>query len=71
MSVPPRGVTGNCSLLRAELNTDTRVQEKVREKEAKKAAKKAVAAARPTHYDDVNGKLKSRDGERFVYRRSK
>ncbi|VDO99298.1 unnamed protein product [Heligmosomoides polygyrus] len=26
MSVPPRGATGNCSLFRAELNTDTRMQ---------------------------------------------
>ncbi|VDO81668.1 unnamed protein product [Heligmosomoides polygyrus] len=26
MSVPPRGATGNCSLLRAELITDTRMQ---------------------------------------------
>ncbi|VDO61439.1 unnamed protein product [Heligmosomoides polygyrus] len=26
MSVPPRGATGNCSLLQAELNTATRMQ---------------------------------------------
>ncbi|VDO98429.1 unnamed protein product [Heligmosomoides polygyrus] len=40
-------------------------------KEAKKVAKKAVAVARATHYNDVNVKLKSRDGERFLYRHAK
>ncbi|VDP25402.1 unnamed protein product [Heligmosomoides polygyrus] len=40
-------------------------------KEAKKPAKKAVAVARATHYDDVNGRLESRDGERFFYRLAK
>ncbi|VDP54298.1 unnamed protein product [Heligmosomoides polygyrus] len=36
--------------------------------EARKAAKKAVAVAKVTHYGDVNEKLESRDGERYLYR---
>ncbi|VDP02073.1 unnamed protein product [Heligmosomoides polygyrus] len=39
--------------------------------EAKKSAKRAVAVARATHYDDVNERLESRDGERFLYRLAK
>ncbi|VDO21232.1 unnamed protein product [Heligmosomoides polygyrus] len=39
--------------------------------EAKKAANKAVFVARATHYDDVNEKLGSDDGERFLYRHAK
>ncbi|VDP53861.1 unnamed protein product [Heligmosomoides polygyrus] len=38
---------------------------------AKKAAKKAVAVAKATHYSDVNEKLESRDGERYLYRLDK
>ncbi|VDP13603.1 unnamed protein product [Heligmosomoides polygyrus] len=39
--------------------------------EARKAAKKAVAVAKATHYGDVNEKLESRDGERYLYRLAK
>ncbi|VDO98383.1 unnamed protein product [Heligmosomoides polygyrus] len=39
--------------------------------EAKKAAKKAVAVAKATHYGDVNKKLLSCDGERYLYRLAK
>ncbi|VDP03021.1 unnamed protein product [Heligmosomoides polygyrus] len=39
--------------------------------EAKKAAKKAVAFAKATHYKDVNEKLESRHGVRYLYRLAK
>ncbi|VDP10971.1 unnamed protein product [Heligmosomoides polygyrus] len=39
--------------------------------EAKKAAKKAVTVAKATHYGDVNEKLESRDGERYLHRLAK
>ncbi|VDP41724.1 unnamed protein product [Heligmosomoides polygyrus] len=39
--------------------------------EAKKAAKKAVAFAKATHYGDVNEKLESHDGNRYLYRLAK
>ncbi|VDP50694.1 unnamed protein product [Heligmosomoides polygyrus] len=37
-----------------------------RYQEATKAAKKAVAVAKATHYEDVNEKLESRYGERYL-----
>ncbi|VDP06299.1 unnamed protein product [Heligmosomoides polygyrus] len=40
-------------------------------REAKKAAKKAVAGAKAAHYADVNEKLETRDGERYLYRLAK
>ncbi|VDP07432.1 unnamed protein product [Heligmosomoides polygyrus] len=39
-----------------------------RYQEAKRAAKFAVAVEKATHYGDVNEKLESRDGERYLYR---
>ncbi|VDP60377.1 unnamed protein product [Heligmosomoides polygyrus] len=36
--------------------------------EAEEATEKAVAVAKTTHYGDVNEKLASRDGERYLYR---
>ncbi|VDP13656.1 unnamed protein product [Heligmosomoides polygyrus] len=39
--------------------------------EARKAAKKAVTVAKAIHYGDVNEKLKSRNGERHLYRLAK
>ncbi|VDO25316.1 unnamed protein product [Haemonchus placei] len=38
---------------------------------AKKQAKKAVASEKAAHYADLNKKLESRDGERYVYRLAK
>ncbi|XGW28884.1 hypothetical protein V3C99_008576 [Haemonchus contortus] len=38
---------------------------------AKKEAKKAVASEKAAHYADLNKKLESRDGERYVYRLAK
>ncbi|XGW23906.1 hypothetical protein V3C99_005819, partial [Haemonchus contortus] len=43
----------------------------VRDKIAKKEAKKAVASQKAAHYADLNKKLESRDGERYVYRLAK
>ncbi|VDO87720.1 unnamed protein product [Heligmosomoides polygyrus] len=40
-------------------------------KEAKKAAEKAVTVAKAPHYRDLNEKLESRDGERYLYRLAK
>ncbi|VDO71371.1 unnamed protein product [Heligmosomoides polygyrus] len=39
--------------------------------EAKRAARKAVAVAKASHYEDVNEKLDTRDGERQLYRLAK
>ncbi|VDP33762.1 unnamed protein product [Heligmosomoides polygyrus] len=39
--------------------------------EPRKAAKKAVAVAKVTHYGDVNEKLESRNGHRYLYRFAK
>ncbi|VDP12643.1 unnamed protein product [Heligmosomoides polygyrus] len=38
---------------------------------AKKATKKAVAVANAVHYDELNEKFESRDGERHLYRLAK
>ncbi|VDP14105.1 unnamed protein product [Heligmosomoides polygyrus] len=39
--------------------------------EARRAARKAVAVSKATHDGDVNEKLESRDGERYLYRLAK
>ncbi|VDL69480.1 unnamed protein product [Nippostrongylus brasiliensis] len=35
-------------------------------REARRAAKKAVAIAKAAHYDEVNRRLETRDGERWL-----
>ncbi|VDL81607.1 unnamed protein product [Nippostrongylus brasiliensis] len=37
-------------------------------REARGAAKRAVAIAKAAHYDEVNRRLETRDGERLIYR---
>ncbi|VDO33224.1 unnamed protein product [Haemonchus placei] len=57
---------------RRKLDKQTRLwTDHVRDKIAKKEAKKAVASENTAHYIDVNKKLESRDGERYVYRLAK